>query len=64
MLNGIHGVMLFCSYLYMDCYTRGKALCSLLYIDRSFMLSVLQGVKLYAHCYTWSEASCSYLYMD
>ena len=56
MLIPIHGVT-----LDAYCYTRGKALCSLLYIDRSFMLNVLQGVKLYAHCYTWSEALCSML---
>ena len=56
MLIPIHGVTL-------DAYwfTRGKALYSLLYIDRSFMLNVLQGVKLYAHCYTWSEALCALL---
>ena len=43
MLNAIHGVMLFCSYLYME---------------SSSMLNAIQGGKLYAHCYTLIEALC------
>ena len=55
----IHGVK-----LYALCCTRGKALCSLLYIDRSVMLNAIQGLKLYAHCYTWCIALSSLLYME
>ena len=58
MLNAIQGVK-----LYAQCYTRSEAICSLLYMELSFMHNAIQGVKLYAHCYTWSEALCSLLYM-
>ena len=37
------------------CYSWRETLCSLLYMERSFRLNALQGVKLYAHCYTYSE---------
>ena len=57
MLIAIHGVK-----LYGQCYTRSKAICSLPYMELSFMLNAIQ-VKLYAHCYTWSEALCSFLCM-
>ena len=49
---------------YAHCYTRSEAICSLLYMELSFMLNAIQGVKLYAHCYTWSESLCSLLYME
>ena len=50
--------------LYAQCYTRSEAICSLLYMELSFMVNAIQGVKLYAHCYTWSESLCSLLYME
>ena len=53
MLIAIHGVE-----LYGQCYTRSEAICSLLYMELSFMLNAVQGVKLYAHCNTWSKALC------
>ena len=59
MLNAIHGVK-----LYGHCYTRSEALCSLLYMEVSFVLFAIHGEKLYADCYTWSEASSSLLYLD
>ena len=43
---------------------RSEALCSLLYMELSFMLNSVQGVKLHAHCYTWSEALSSILHME
>ena len=58
MLIAIHGVK-----LYGQCYTRSEAICSLLYMELSFMLNAVQGVKLYAHCNTWSKAICSLLCM-
>ena len=58
MLIAINGVK-----LYGQCYTRSEAVCSLLYMELSFMLNAVQGVKLYAHCYTWSKALCSLLCM-
>ena len=42
---------------------RSEAVCSLLYMERSFMRIALNGVKHYAHCYTCSDALCSYLHM-
>ena len=54
MLIPIHGVKL-CA----QCYTKGKALCSLQYMDRRFMLIVKHELKLYAHCCTWCKAVCS-----
>ena len=59
MLIPIHGVKL-CAH----CYAWSEALCSLLYMDRSFMLNAIQVVKLYAHCYTSSEALCLMLYKE
>ena len=53
MLNAIHGVK-----LYGQCYTRSEAICSLLYMELSFMLIAVQGVMLYSHCNTWSKALC------
>ena len=47
MLNSTQGVK-----LYAQCYTRSKAICSLLYIELSIMLISIHGVKLFAHCYT------------
>ena len=58
MLIAIHGVK-----LYGQCYTRSEAICSLLYMELSFILNAVQGVKLYAHCNTWSKALCSLLCM-
>ena len=58
MLIPIHGVTL-CA----QCYTRSEAICSLLYMELSFMLITIHGVKhyvqiytrgkVYAHSYTW-----------
>ena len=59
MLNLIHGVKV-CAH----CHTWSEALCSLLYMDCSFMLIAIQGVKRYVHCYTLREALCSFLYME
>ena len=63
MLIRIHRVK-----LYAQCFTRGKAICSLLNVDCSFVLIAIHGanlyafsihgMKLYAHSYTWSEAFC------
>ena len=58
MLIAIDGVK-----LYGQCCTRSEAICSLLYMELSFMLNAVQGVKLYAHCNTWSKALCSLLCM-
>ena len=59
MLIAIHGVK-----LYAQSYTCSEALCSLLYMESSFMLitmhgvsfmlNAIQGVKLFCHCYTRS----------
>ena len=56
MLIAIHGVKLYAqSYtrgiVYAHCFTWIEALCSFLYMNRSFMLIVIRGVKLYAHYY-------------
>ena len=59
MLIAIHGVK-----LYDHCYTWTEALCSLLYMECSFMLITIHGMRLDAHCYTWSEALCSFIYME
>ena len=58
MLITTHGVK-----LYALCYTRSEAICSLLYMECSFMLISTDGVTVYAQCYTRSEAICSLLYM-
>ena len=59
MLITIHGVK-----HYVQGYSRRLvALCSLLYMELSFMLIPIHGVKLCAHCYTCSEALSSLLYM-
>ena len=50
MLIAMHGMK-----LYGQCYTRIEAICSLLYMELSFMLIVIHELKLYAHCYAWSE---------
>ena len=39
-------------------------LCSLLYMECSFMLIAIHAVKLYAQCFTTSEAICSLLYKE
>ena len=60
MLIALHEVMRYAHCyiygvkLYGQCYTRSEAICSLLYMELSFMVNAIQGVKLYAHCYTWS----------
>ena len=59
MLIAIHGVKLYC-----QCYTRSEAICSLLYMEVSFMLIAIIGVKLYAYYYIWIEALCSLLLME
>ena len=59
MLIAIHGVK-----LYGQCYTRSEAICSLLYMEVSFMLIAIIGVKLYAYYYIWIEALCSLLLME
>ena len=51
MLIPIHGVKLYAQYytrgkFYAHCFTWIEALCSLLYMNRSFMLIVIHGVKL------------------
>ena len=57
--------------LFAGCFKRSEVIHSLLYMELSYMLSVIQGLKLFAHCYTWrlfahiytwSEALCSMLY--
>ena len=50
--------------VYAHCLTRIEALCSLLYMERIFMLISIHGLKLYAHSDTWSEALCSLLRME
>ena len=59
MLISIHGVK-----LYAHCYTRSEAMCSLLYMELSFMLIATHEVKCSAHCYTWIEALGSMLYEE
>ena len=59
MLISIHGVK-----LYAQCYTRSEAICSLLYMELSFMLIATHEVKRSAHCYTWIEALGSMLYEE
>ena len=59
MLIAIHGVK-----LYGQCYTRSEAICSLLYMEVSFMLIAIIGVKYYAYYYIWIEALCSLLLME
>ena len=46
MLIVIHGVK-----LNAHCNTWSEAICSILYMNLSFMLIAIYGVKLYAHCY-------------
>ena len=53
MLIAMHGVKP-CAH----CYTRSEAICSLLYMQLSFMLIPIHEAKHYAHYYTWSEALC------
>ena len=69
MLIAIHGVK-----FYGHSYAWSEALRLLLYIECSFMLIAIHGLKLtlivvhelmhFAHCHTWCKASCSILYMD
>ena len=59
MLIAIHGVK-----LYGQCYTRSEAICSLLYMEESFMLIDVHELKLCAHSSAWSETLCSLLYMN
>ena len=56
MLIAIHEVK-----LYAQCHARSEAICSLLYLELSFIFNAIQGVKLYPHCCTSSEALCSLL---
>ena len=49
MLIAIHEVK-----LYAHCNTWSEAICSISYMNLSFMLIAIHGVKLYAHCYTWN----------
>ena len=68
MLIAIHGVK-----LYAHCYSWSEALCSLLYMECSFMritivgvmlfLIVTHGVRLYSHSFKWSDNLCSLLYL-
>ena len=56
MLIAIHGVKLYAQSdtrgkVYAHCFTWIEALCSFLYMNRSFMLVVIRGVKLYAQYY-------------
>ena len=59
MLISIHGVK-------FDAHssTWSDTLCSLLYMECSFMLIAIHTVKLYAQCFTTSEAICSLLYKE
>ena len=50
--------------LYAHLYTWSEAVCSLLYMEFSFMYIAIDGVKLCAHCYARSEAICSLLDME
>ena len=59
MLYHIHGVKL-CAH----CYKWSEVICSMLYMERSFILIPLHEVKLCIHCYTWSEALCSLRNME
>ena len=56
MLIAIHEVK-----LYAQCHARSEAICSLLYLELSFIFNAIQGVKLYPHCCTLSESLCSLL---
>ena len=47
MLNPIYEVKHCAQY-----HARSEAICSLLYVELSFMLKAIQGVKLYPHWYT------------
>ena len=47
--------------LYAQCHARSEAICSLQYLELSFIFNAIQGVKLYPHCCTSSEALCSLL---
>ena len=42
--------------LFIRCFKRSVIIHSLLYMERSYMLHIIQGVMLYAHC--------SLLYME
>ena len=59
MLIAMQGVKL-CAH----CYTWSEAMCSLLYMECSFMHIAIHEVKRYAHCYTWSQAPGSMLYKE
>ena len=57
--------------LFARCFKRSDVIHSMLHKELSYMLSVIQGLKLVAHCYTWrlfadtytwSEILCSMLY--
>ena len=58
MLIAVHGVKL-CAH----CYKRSEVICSLLYMECSFLLNPIHEVKFCADCLTWSKALCSLLYM-
>ena len=59
MLNAMQG-----GKQYSHCYAWIEALCSLEYMNISFLLIAIHGMKLYAHCYTWIEALCSLLHIE
>ena len=59
MLYSIHGVKL-CAH----CYKWSEVKCSILYMERSFILIPIHEVKLCAHCFTWSEGLCSLRNME
>ena len=39
--------------LFARCFKWSEAVHSLLYMERSYMTNIIQGVKLYAHRYIW-----------
>ena len=59
MLIAVHGVK-----IYAHTYRWSEALCSMLYMELSFMLIATYGVKFYAHCYKWIEDVCLKLYKE
>ena len=65
----MHGVKLLAFFIHgvklrAHCYAWSEALCSILYMECSFMLIAIHGVKFYAQCITRSEAICSMLYKE
>ena len=56
MVNALQGVT-----IYAHCYTWSEALCSMLYMNSSFMHIAVHRVKLYSQSYRRREALCSLL---